>query len=117
MRLDTSNQVLNASERNRLKIGPRRSNLAAIEAILYAEKIFDPPSLNDGDGHTESVTVTGARLGDFVLPSWQGNTQELFLNGHVTSSDTVEVRFQNETGVTVNLSINRLRVMVFKRKQ
>jgi len=75
---------------------------------------YDPPSLNDGDGATTTITVTGARLGDFVSRvSFSNNLQGVILNAWVSSTNTVSIRFQNETGGVIDLASGVLRVQVF----
>jgi len=40
--------------------------------ITYTETTIDPGSLVDGAGETQSVTIEGVNLGDFVLVSGYG---------------------------------------------
>jgi len=82
-------------------------------ALLTGSKTYDPPSLDDGDGTTTTVTVTGAALGDFVTSvSFSLDIQSLIVTGWVSAADTVSVLFQNETGATVDLGSGTLRVLV-----
>lgn len=73
---------------------------------------YNPPSLVDGDGATTSVTATGARLGDFASASFSLDMQGIQLDAWVSAADTVSVRFQNETGGTIDLGSGTLRVKV-----
>lgn len=71
---------------------------------------YNPANLVDGDGATTTVTVTGAVLGDAVTElSFDLDLQGITLTGWVSAADTVSVRFQNETGIAVNLSSGTLR--------
>jgi hypothetical protein len=76
---------------------------------------YDPPSLADGAGDTTTVTVTGAELGDFVVVSFSNDLQGIIVQGYVSATDTVSVRFQNETGGTIDLASGTLTAAVYKR--
>ena len=75
---------------------------------------YDPPSLVDGAGTTTTVTVTGAALGDHAIASFSLNLQGITLTAWVSAADTVSVRFQNESGGTLDLASGTLRVRVFE---
>lgn len=75
---------------------------------------YDPPSLLDGQGTTTDVTVAGARVGDFVFVSFSNDVQSIILSAFVNTSNNVKVRFQNETGGTIDLASGTLRVRVVK---
>jgi hypothetical protein len=81
---------------------------------LTGSKTYDPPSLADGSGDTTTVTVTGAALGDFAQPSFSLALQGITATAFVSSANTVSVRFQNETGGTIDLGSGTLRVRVSK---
>lgn len=74
---------------------------------------FDPGSLVDAAGVTTTVTVTGAALGDFVdSVSFSLDLQGITLTAYVSAANTVAVRFQNESGGTLDLASGTLRVRV-----
>jgi hypothetical protein len=75
---------------------------------------YNPPSLNDGDGVTTTVTVTGAVLGDFAEASFSNSLQGIMMTAFVSAADTVSVRFQNETGGVLDLASGTLRARVRK---
>ncbi|RVH21445.1 autotransporter outer membrane beta-barrel domain-containing protein [Sinorhizobium meliloti] len=75
---------------------------------------YDPPSLVDGDGASTTVTVTGAALGDVALASFSLSTQGITVTAAVTAANTVTVRFQNETGGTIDLASGTLKAVVLK---
>jgi hypothetical protein len=76
---------------------------------------FNPKNLVDGDGETTTVTVTGAVLGDFAEASFSIDLQGVELHPWVSATDTVSVRFQNETGGVVDLASGTLYARVKKR--
>lgn len=83
--------------------------------VLNAAAIYDPPSLADGVGTTTTVTVTGLALGDFVLASFSLDLQGIMLTAWVSATNTASVRFQNESGGTVDLASGTLRVRGWKQ--
>lgn len=89
--------------------------LAARAGILYAEATYNLASLADAAGATATVVVPGADLGDFAFVSHGVAMQGILATGYVSASDTVSVRFQNETAGTLDLASTTLRVFVVKR--
>lgn len=81
-------------------------------AYLEGSTTYNPASLIDGAGATTTVTVTGAILGQYVKVSFSLDLQGILLTGWVSSSDTVSVRFQNETTGTIDLGSGTLRARV-----
>lgn len=81
---------------------------------LYASSVVNPSSLADGAGETFTVTVTGARVGDFVDVSFSVALSDVMLLGWVSANDTVSARFQNESGGVRDLSAGTLRVRVIR---
>lgn len=76
---------------------------------------YDPPSLVDGAGVTTTVVITGAALGDAVTAvSFLNDLQGITLTAWVSAANTVSVRFQNETGGTLDLTSGTLRIRVMK---
>lgn len=78
--------------------------------VLKASATYDPPSLGDGAGATTTVTVTGAALGDWTQASFSLDLQGITLTSWVSAANTVSVRFQNESGGTLDLASGTLRV-------
>src|SRR5437868_15254695 len=83
--------------------------------ILTGSATYDAASLADGVGATTTVTVTGAVLGDFVIVSHGVDLAGITVTGYVSAADTVSVRFQNESGGTLDLASGTLRALVFPR--
>ena len=81
---------------------------------LESSITYNPPSLNDGTAATTTLTCTGAALGDLVSASFSQPLQDILVSAWVNSADTVAVRFQNNSGVTVDLASGTLRVRVDK---
>jgi len=95
----------------------KRSYKAAMAILdgIAGSATYDPPSLADGAGTTTTVTVTGAALGDFVTGvSFSLDLQGITLSAYVSAANTVAVRFQNESGGTLDLASGTLRVRVAK---
>lgn len=83
--------------------------------VLNGFATYDPPSLADGVGATTTVTVTGLALGDFVLASFSLDLQGITVTAWVSATDTASVRFQNESGGTLDLASGTLRVRGWKQ--
>ena len=85
-----------------------------INATLVAAKAYDPISLADGEGVTTTVACQGAALGDVASVSFSVDLQGVGVLAWVSAANVVSVRFQNETGVAVNLVNGVLKVKVNK---
>lgn len=77
--------------------------ISALPTSFTGSATFDPGSLIDAAGVTTTVTVTGAALGDFALASFSLDLQGITVTAYVSAANTVAVRFQNETGGTIDL--------------
>lgn len=86
----------------------------ALANVLTGSATYDPPSLGDAAGATTTVTVTGAALGDFALASFSLDLQGITVSAYVSGANTVSVRFQNESGGTLDLGSGTLRARVWK---
>ena len=85
------------------------SNTWLVRATLNAD------SLVDGAGDTDTVAVPGVALGDMVLSaSLAVDVAGLIVEAYVSAADTVSIRFQNETGGSVNLASSTLRLVVVR---
>jgi hypothetical protein len=74
--------------------------------------VYDPANLVDGAGVTTTVTVTGATLGDIAEASFSLDLVGITLTAWVSAANTVSVRFQNETGIAVDLGSGTLRARI-----
>jgi hypothetical protein len=81
---------------------------------LEGTLVYDPPSLADGAGADAFVTVTGAALGDLCIASFSVNVAGITKTADVVNANTVRVRFQNESGGTLDLGSGTIRVRVIK---
>lgn len=88
---------------------------ATLGGILTGSATYDAASLVDGAGATTTITVTGAVLGDFANVSHGVDLQGMTVTAYVSAADTVAVRFQNESGGTLDLASSTLRVLVMPK--
>lgn len=90
--------------RNRYEIG-----------YLEANATWDPGSLTISpcDVTATTVTVPGAKLGDFAIASFSLDVSDVQLEAHVTAANTVTVAVSNLTDVTKDLASGTVRVRVF----
>lgn len=89
-------------------------NYPVWQNTLYGQATYNPPSLADGAGTTTTVTVTGAALGDRASAAFSLDLQGIITTAWVSAADTVSVRFQNESGGTLDLASGTLRTIVEK---
>ena len=83
------------------------TNTWLVSATLNAD------DLADGAGDTDTVAVPGVALGDMVLSaSLAVDVAGLIVTAYVSAANTVSIRFQNETGGSVNLASATLRMVV-----
>lgn len=87
------------------------SSITSLPNAYAGSATYDPPNLADGAGATTTITVTGARAGDTAAVSFSNDLQGIILSSWVTT-DTVNVRFQNETGGALDLASGTLRATI-----
>ena len=85
------------------------------EGYLEASTTWNPASLTISpcDVTANTVTVAGAKLGDFAIASFSLDLSDTELNAAVTAANTVTVTLSNATDVTKDLASGTLRVRVF----
>jgi len=86
--------------------------LPALNGNLTGSRVLDPAAIVDGDEESTDLTITGAALGDFAIPSFSIDTTDLTLTATVTAANTVTVVFANNTGTTVNLGSGTVRCVI-----
>jgi hypothetical protein len=93
--------------------GPSTKILARFPVIKTTYSgALDVASLADGVGATSAITVTGAALGDYTIASLAVDVAGITVTSYVSATDTVSVRFQNESGGTLDLASATLRILV-----
>lgn len=80
--------------------------------MLCGSATFDGANNADGVGQTGTITVTGARVGDFVMISFGVDLAGQLVTGYVSANDTVSFRLQNESGGAVDLASTTVRALV-----
>jgi parallel beta-helix repeat protein len=111
----TGNRVVDTAGVAFRRTGGAGANSIYNNIPLYGEVTFDPPSLADGEGVSANITVTGAAQGDRVEGSFSNNIGGMTLTFAITTSNTVRARFENDSGVTSDLTSGTLRAWVVKR--
>lgn len=84
------------------------------DVVASVTTTLDPASLADAAGTTSSVTVTGAKLGDFVLAAAGVDLAGITVTAYVSAANTVKIRVQNESGGGVNLASSTWNLMVLR---
>lgn len=69
--------------------------------------------LAEAAGDNDTIAVPGVALGDMVVGISLGvDVAGLIVTGWVSAADVVTIRFQNETGGSVNLAETTIKVLV-----
>lgn len=89
-----------------------RSYRGVFSKVIKATATLDIPSLVDGGGNTQTVTVVGAKLGDFARAAFGVNLQGMTVTAYVSAADTVTIRVQNESTATVDLASSTVNILV-----
>ena len=72
-------------------------------------------SLADGVGETNTIAVPGVKLGDIVLNVSMGvDVSGISITPYVSAADVVSIRFQNESGGTLDLASTTVRCVVVR---
>lgn len=74
---------------------------------------LDAASLIDAAGETNTIAVPGVALGDLVISLSMGvDLSGLIVTPYVSAANSVSIRFQNESGTTVNLASTTVRCVI-----
>lgn len=99
------NEVYGSRDPNRLYYDEYFKKLPRPLEYLQGSSTFEPDNINDGANDTSNtITVTGAEIGDLVLLSADMDLEGLILQGYVTAVDTITINLVNNTGGAVNLA-------------
>ena len=72
-------------------------------------------SLADGVGETNTIAVPGVNLGDIVMNVSMGvDISGISVTPYVSAADVVSIRFQNESGGTLDLASTTVRCVVVR---
>jgi hypothetical protein len=72
-------------------------------------------SLADTVGETNTIAVPGVKLGDIVLNVSMGvDISGISVTPYVSAADVVSIRFQNESGGTLDLASTTVRCVVVR---
>ena len=84
--------------------------------VLVGSAVYDAASLADAAGATTTVTVGGAKIGDFAFVSLSLDNEDTLATAYVSADNTVSVRLQQENaGSAVDLASLTIRVGVVPR--
>jgi len=105
-----------------INLVPKGTGTVQIDGEILAgtvynnSKVWAVSSMADGASDTDTMTVTGAALGDFCLISCSISLAGGYtLTADVTSTDTVTMTIVNHTGITANPASATYYVRVFSR--
>jgi hypothetical protein len=75
-----------------------------------------PGEVTAGGTVSDTISVPGAALGDFVLAAFGASLQGMAISGYVQADNEVIVVIANNTGTMVTLTSNSVAVLVFKAR-
>jgi hypothetical protein len=76
---------------------------------------LDASSLADGVGETNTIAVPGVALGDIVMNvSLKIDVSGISITPYVSAANVVSIRFQNESGGTLDLASTTVRCIVVR---
>jgi hypothetical protein len=92
------------------------SGNAVSAQVLYGSKTWDPGNIANLSSANDTVTVTGASVGDVCSATLSTiGSRNMLITAHVQATDTVRVVLFNNEGATVDLPSGTLRVKVSKQ--
>jgi len=94
--------------------GGRMQFQGLFEHIVEYEAIVDPASVNSNSFQHEELAIIGARLGDFVLASYEADLLELNMTAHVVATDLVDVHFVNNTAGAIDLPEGQIHIVLLR---
>lgn len=103
-----------------LLVGALAHNFAPISdanaqprGVLIYSETYDAASTVDAAGVTNAISAPAAVLGDFCIASLSVDAVDATITCNIVSAGSAEVRFQNESGSTIDYASATWRVMVF----
>lgn len=96
-----------------ISTGPVPTAGSQVSKYLVATATYDPASITSPNTTSTTITVTGAAVGDYVIPTLTTLSTAAQLTGYVSATDTVTVVVGAFSG-TVNLASGTLNVLVIK---
>ena len=92
----------------------RRQFQDVFNNVIELEAVWDPASVGSNGELHEEVAVTGARLGDIALISFDLDVADLDIVAHVTASDVVTVGLHNPGAGAVDLGSGNIHIVVLQ---
>ena len=85
------------------------------DGYLTGYATWDPASLTASpcDVTETTITVNGAKVGDFAIASFSNDVNDTMLDAQVTAANTVSITLSNVADVTRDLASGTLRAIVF----
>ena len=83
------------------------------DRVFEVRATINADDIADGAGDNDTIAVPGVALGDMVIGLSLGvDIAGLTVTAWVSGANTVTVRFQNESGGSVNLAETTIKVLV-----
>ena len=94
--------------------GGRMQFQGLFEHVVEYEAVVDPASVGSNSFQHEELDIIGAKLGDFVLASYEADLLELNMTAHVVAADVVDVHFVNNTAGAIDLAEGHIHIVLLR---
>jgi len=94
--------------------GGRMQFQGLFEHIVEYEALVDPANVGSNSFQHEDLVIDGAKLGDFVLSSFEGNLGDLTMEAHVSAANQVDLHFINNTAGAIDLAEGQVHIVLLR---
>lgn len=84
------------------------------EHVVEYEALVDPASIGSNSFIHEELDIIGARLGDFVMSSFEADLGNLTMEGHVSADDVLDLHFINNTAGAIDLAEGQVHIVLLR---
>lgn len=94
------------------KLNAGSTTFQGLTDITKATGSFAGASFAPFDAASVTVSVPGAKFGDFVLTSYSNNINSIIMFGFVSAADTIQVQFFNVAGAPIVIAAGTVYISV-----
>lgn len=85
-----------------------------VRNVIEFEASWNPDQVNSNSYVQEDISISGVKLGDMCLISFEQDLTNLNLFAHVKSAGIISVHLNNNTAGAVNLGAAQIHVIVLR---
>ena len=90
---------------------------SVFENVVEVEALYNPPSVGSNSFVSETISVAGVELGDFVLVTFETDLNDLMLTAHVQSAGVIDIHLNNPTSGAVDLPESGMHLVALRPLQ